>query len=149
MWLSDAQSMSASVRGGRWEMLITHDTCSLTTEIGIALVAFGIFFMFLGRRLLLTHEIVTDKPGVMLLFDGALLALGNVRWTPSCLYTIVLIIGRSSSSLASHSSSAQQRPFISFPGKKNGAGRSVSSVVCECISPGSVVPSRTPGTGCS
>ena len=38
------------------------------TEIGVALTTFGGLFMFLG---------------VMFLFDGALLALGNVRFVSS------------------------------------------------------------------
>ncbi|ODO10137.1 hypothetical protein I350_02365 [Cryptococcus amylolentus CBS 6273] len=67
MWLSDSQ------------------------KIGIALVAFGIFFQFLGK---LHHDCSTDPTdlyllGIILFFDGPFLALGNILF----LSGLPLIIG--------------------------------------------------------
>jgi hypothetical protein len=60
MWLSDAQSESAL----RDCSLFRHfDNILRVTEIGVALTSFGALFMVLG---------------VIMFFDGALLALGNV-----------------------------------------------------------------------
>ena len=59
MWLTDMQSASTSN---------ANDTSTdRKIEIGVALTTFGGLFMLLG---------------VMLFFDGALLALGNVRLYP-------------------------------------------------------------------
>ncbi|ODO05296.1 hypothetical protein L198_01988 [Cryptococcus wingfieldii CBS 7118] len=67
MWLSDSQ------------------------KIGIALVAFGIFFQFLGKSY---HDCLTDPTdlyllGIILFFDGPFLALGNILF----LSGLPLIIG--------------------------------------------------------
>ena len=66
MWLSDAQSeLLCRVAGERGEL-----NARVLLEIGVALTSFGGLFMLLG---------------VMLFFDGSLLALGNVRF----MYTII------------------------------------------------------------
>lgn len=67
MWLSDAQSPSNLPMYNEGILL----TCFIS-EIGVALTTFGGLFMLLG---------------VMLFFDGALLALGNVRPNSSQLTT--------------------------------------------------------------
>ncbi|KGB74906.2 hypothetical protein CNBG_0744 [Cryptococcus deuterogattii R265] len=68
MWLSDAQ------------------------KIGIALVAFGIFFQFLGMSYACLVSALHDvhrRTGIILFFDGPFLALGNILF----LSGLPLIIG--------------------------------------------------------
>jgi hypothetical protein len=59
MWLSDAQSQLVRCNS-------LNERLTVSAEIGVALTSFGGLFMILG---------------VILFFDGALLALGNV-WLP-------------------------------------------------------------------
>jgi hypothetical protein len=79
MWLTDGQSTSLLL----FPLLCLTPSCFFQQEIGVALTSFGAFFMLLG---------------VLLFFDGGLLALGNVSDTAiisllclSCGCEIVLI----------------------------------------------------------
>lgn len=62
--------------------LLTTDFFSIHyLEIGIALVAFGIFFQFLGMSYACLVSALHDvhrRAGIILFFDGPFLALGNV-----------------------------------------------------------------------
>jgi hypothetical protein len=75
MWLTDTQSkpklQSKSdifQRRKNWTWPLTRSAsffgCFIIIEIGVGLTAFGLFFMLMG---------------VMMFFDGGLLAIGNVR----------------------------------------------------------------------
>lgn len=66
MWLTDAQS-KFSLPFALSSKAQLHVRLNASTEIGVALTTFGGLFMLLG---------------VMLFFDAALLALGNVRLLP-------------------------------------------------------------------
>ena len=109
---------------------------SVLVEIGVALTTFGGLFMILG---------------VMLFFDGALLALGNVRFSVFCaqhlisIHNCVLIsltrglLCRNSyfSSPALRLSLVLKRPSTSSHESKNSEGQFVSLVEsCWCSSSG-------------
>ena len=67
MWLSDGQSASCAPLTVPPARADPRPRGRGRTEIGVALTTFGALFMMLG---------------VVLFFDGALLALGNVRPFP-------------------------------------------------------------------
>lgn len=104
----------------RWKNCLS---APVRTEIGVALTSFGGLFMMLG---------------VILFFDGSLLALGNVSFRTSEYdnhdSSLIIrlerrLLDRFSSSLASHLSLAHTKHSISSLAKKSSAELYASSVV--------------------